>query len=248
MIKILLFNIFCVFYVSLSVAQSMPVKQEEIKLSAVKDIEAVNSTFFNKEKYNCKIIYNKFSDHHSKVIELSDSGYYRKNGKLIHSYIMGIESYVDTEYKIDIDHENKSMIISNAVASTPIGDWNISKVIALCENIYFTKSADKNHIYKLTFNDQSGDFSVIEITIDPRLKILKKLIVYFNEQSDHTNIYGVTKPRVEILYHGFSFNPVFASKEFQLSEYVLIKNTDMAPAIKYKSFRLYNHYKFPAKK
>ena len=181
--------------------------------------------------------------------------YDKKGGKLIYNNESSVlhskkatitklgdmEMYKSASYDIQIDHEEKRLLIKKiASKQESFSDVNVKEIKKLLKLEGVEKS--KNPTYKLISNNNgvktysmSKTAELVEcfITIDTKNEKIQNISYLYTEQGDYDGQYCTLD------YKTFTYNSVFSKTQFDLSRYFTLVGGNYKLSTRLSSYKLY---------
>ncbi|MGQ0829850.1 MAG: hypothetical protein ACT4ON_15795 [Bacteroidota bacterium] len=210
------------------------------KTDMAKVFEQMNNWFKNTPAYSLTVTHASYENHTTTVPVEKSVGYFKKDKESYHSFLLGIRTIQNIQYKIVVDTSDKILMVANPDQliwnSYTLDDYTL--ILKNCIAIKMsTNGTDKR--YSIHFSE-GYPLSSYEFLISPD-GLPKEIIWYYNEEvskdEDNENSQKV-KPRVCITFSGYRKKPVLNYKEeFDSSPYFTKANGKLVVSSKYKNFK-----------
>lgn len=204
-----------------------------------KIFEQMNNWFKNTATYSLTITHASYEDHKTIVPVEKSVGYFKKDKNNYHSFLLGMHTIQNSNYKIVVDSSEKILMVANPDQLV----WNTytlddyTYILKNCATIRVTDSGtDKK--YRMDF-DKEANISSYEFLFNQD-GLLKEVVSYYNEEvkKDDDENSPKVKPRISITFSEYKKNPVLNYKEeFDESKYITKKNDKLIPAEAYKDYK-----------
>ncbi|MDI1233817.1 MAG: hypothetical protein PSX81_06020 [bacterium] len=230
-IKFILFSI--LFFNALYIVGQEQVLSAE---SASKIIKAINQSILNAKNFSAKLEYNIYKSHSDTNAFKTTTGYYRRNGSLEHSMLVGIETIQNETERLVIDTGSRSLMLSNPNPKVQMIDENMNVALTMCKKI--TKTT-MNGISVLRFypaEKTNTGFSMIEIKYSESHFFIQSLTLYYLN-AVIPEFENIKNPKIEIVYTEVSTSRI-AKSEFETAAFIERKNN------KYNLTKSYNSFSF----
>ncbi|OFY63016.1 MAG: hypothetical protein A3H98_10665 [Bacteroidetes bacterium RIFCSPLOWO2_02_FULL_36_8] len=226
---------------SLNYAQN-PEWEEITREEITKEFIRIHNWYLNTKNYSLQVKHSLFKDPEQKIPEDKSVGYFIKHGVSYHNNLMDIHTIQNDKYKIVLDTSQKLIMVSNAGKDNL---WNTlpvepAKDLALVSVIkkYCDDSLKK---YRIEFELESG-ISVFEIHLNKENLPVKLIICYRRSFSHHsyTENNTVKNPKVEIEFTDYLIDENYynSEKEFDETEYFMLKDDKLMPTEKFKGYEI----------
>lgn len=184
------------------------------------------------------ISYHLYADHSRTNIHSSENGVLILSEGKKYTQLGPIESFVNDKYNIGIDHDEKTIMLSNNYSEMEIDPLeNISnylKEYSTAEIQYYTKDENQltfkveyGEITKATILYKKDDFRISKIVLEYRREI------QLEDQTDSDWV----QPRLEIVYSNTSYDGKDIAK-LQLNKYVTGSGNKWSAASEYADYKL----------
>lgn len=176
----------------------------------------------------------------AELIQESNSVFCRK-GNASYRKIETTELISNAEYTINIDHENRKIMVSDPVADFPFGN-EIKSALNYCKDVRVL-AKDGGKVIDLTIDDKVDlPYGRVLIAIDKKYRVQKIEMHYTNQMDFSTNYFekDLAYPRLVIFYD--VFKPKWKDKDAVLSSsnYIENKEGNITPSALYKQYELYD--------
>lgn len=200
--------------------------------------------------YRVCITYASFVDHSTTAAFDRSAGYYIRNGKNVHSCIMGIHTVQNDKLRFAVDTINKVMVLNDAggTGQTMPSLAAFSDLLDHVKNVQW-KQLPNGSSYRIEFRPNEL-YSAFEFELNEKGLLLKLKYFYsreMTEESDEVEDSDVpekkealkSRPRLEITFSGYqtAFTPDY-EKEFSEKKYVRADGKKFLPAEKYKGYQV----------
>lgn len=206
----------------------------------IKVLEQAGS-IYRMDSYSIMVAHASYEDHKTIVPHERSSGYFKKDKSNYHSFILGIHTIQNENYKIVIDTLNKLMLVAkpdkNILSPHSIEDQKT--MLNSCINLKTMNSGNEKR-YRMELKE-GYPLSAYEFLIDPQ-GMLKEITCYYtekNKKESGTENATIT-PRLSITFSEYKKNPPYNSSEFDEKKYFFIKDNRLMLTEKYKDFKLHD--------
>ncbi|MBK8705986.1 MAG: hypothetical protein IPN33_22145 [Saprospiraceae bacterium] len=230
---------FCLFAILL---QGQVAAWEDIsKDNMAKVFEQMSNWFKNTTNYTVTVTHASYENHSTTVPFEKSTGYFKKEKENYHSFLLGIHTLQNLNYRIVLDTVNKVMMVANvnkSIWSTyTIEDYKY--ILKTCAGIQKTNSnLDKR--YRITYPEgypleryeflMANDGSLKEVVMYYSKKVAKDP----NDENSEK-----VKPRLSITFSTYKkVQPGASGNEFDEKKYFVQKGNKLFPTKKYQDFTL----------
>ncbi len=236
-------NSICLMMFSVSVMQSQSpeawtkINKEEMS----KVFEEMNNWFKNTSCYSLTVTHASYEDYKTITPFEISVGYFKNDKNNYHSFLLGIHSIQNSDYKIVIDTSQKIIMAANTdntIWSTyALEDY--STILNSCSAIKVQNLSNYKR-YRVEF-DKEAQIAAYEFLLNPE-GMIKEIVWYYGKEikkdEDDSNSIKV-KPRLSITFSGYKSNPTLSYiEEFDERNYFTKKENKLLVAEKYKQFKL----------
>lgn len=213
-----------------------PVTKDEMS----KVFEQMNSWFKNTSDYSLTVTHASYKDYKTTVPAEKSVGYFKKDkNNNYHSFLLGIHTIQNANYKIVVDSMQKVMVASYpdklVWTNYTLDDYTyiLNSAVALKMTTY-----SDGKLYRIEFN-KSATIASYEFLIDSD-NLLSQIIWYYAKDVKHTEDEKsiTSKPRLCITFSNLKKNPELNFKEeFDESKYFFKKDSKLVLSEKYKKYK-----------
>ncbi|MBL4756016.1 MAG: hypothetical protein JKY52_20785 [Flavobacteriales bacterium] len=211
---------------------------------AQEDMGKVNATYTSIDKLSMDVTYSLYPSYFSPAPTDISKGFYKKQGDMFQSSIMGVETMQNEKYRIVTDEAAKLLVVSEVLPTiamvTPV---KIDSALRQCSAISYRESANGQKIYTLNFDKGVFDFQSLEIFINPKSYLLDQINIYFGDaiNIDPNDLSSAKQiPMVQIVYSNVNQRPKFRSALFSEHRYVKDKNGAYVASANYPDYEVIN--------
>jgi hypothetical protein len=223
-------------FIELAKGQSVSISKEEMG----KVFEKTNTWFRATPAYSMNVTHASFENYTIQVPVEKASGYFKKNGNNYHSFLLGIHTIQNSQYKIVIDTAQKVIVVANpdqlAWLTYTQEDYKV-----LLKNATATRMSKTGRYtfyrVELPANNPIGAY---EFLIDEK-GLAREINWYYNDEvkKDENDASSAVKPRMSISFSGYEENPSLNFTEmFSETPYFSKKDNKLIVAEKYTKFKL----------
>lgn len=239
-VKHIIFVISVLFFTTISKAQHSKAIYVG-RADMAKIFQQMNNWFLNTTAYSLTVTHSSYEDYITTVPADKSVGYFKKDKNNYHSFLLGIHTVQNKNYKIVVDSSQKIMVVANPDQLI----WNnytfnqYDTILKMCSTITMLEKG-KDKLYHIGFNSQSP-LSAYEFLLGPD-GLLKEIVWYSNQEikkdsNDETS--EITKPRVSIVFSNYKEAiPLSYTSEFDENNYLNKNNNKLSVSDKYKKYRL----------
>lgn len=234
--RLILIIIFIVGKSNFSCAQAKAVliSQEEFKEA----LQGIGKFYNETESYRFNVYYASYKGHESVTPFEESNGYILKSGTKFYAEMLGVKTIQSDKYMVTIQPEGNQLIINNAQTSFNNG-YNMDDLTkGLSKTTKIEKTILGNSTSYFIYYKEPSPTSYTEIAIN-KMGFIEKISIYYSKKIDWENDEGKTissQPKLEIKYTNFQKNMTISSKEFDLSKYIEISQTEVKPSVHYKDY------------
>ena len=158
-----------------------------------------------------------------------------------YSSIDGVELLQNDDYAIQVNHDNKTIIVqaSMPLMEPQLGIPNLDSLLSLCSNVQFKKLSAKAFQYDLFFEEM--EYARMRLVFNPKSWHIDQLVLYYAGEDKWGGSETETQARVEIQFRNGRFNPDIPPATFYSQRFFKAKSGDFTLQPAYASFRLYNY-------
>jgi hypothetical protein len=223
-----------VLFITQAKAQSIPISKEEIG----KVFEKTNTWFRETPVYSLDVVHASFENYTTPLPADKAIGYFKKDGKNYHSFLLGIHTIQNTEYKIVIDTAEKIIAVANPDQLTWLKytqeDYKV--FLKSCTAVRTSKTG-RYTFYRVEL-PENNPITAYEFLLDEK-GLAREINWYYNKEVKKDENSTAAKPRMSISFSGYNEAPSFNySETFSEVPYFVKKNDKLVVTEKYKNFRL----------
>lgn len=202
--------------------------------------ENMNKWFKNTPSYSLTVTHASYKDYKTTVPAEKSVGYFKKDKKSFHSFLLGIHTIQNEKYKIVVDTAQKIIMLGSPelLISNSYTMEDYAFILKSCKSIKMaTYTNDK--LYRIEFSANTV-ISSYEFLIGQD-GLLKQIVWYYNQavrNEDEENSIA-SKPRLCISFSDYKKNSVFNYKEdFDEKKYVTLKDSKFVLTEKYRKYKI----------
>jgi hypothetical protein len=237
-------KISCFFYTCLLVclfvevtkAQSVSISKEEMG----KVFEKTNTWFRATNAYSLDVTHASYENYTTPVPADRAEGYFKKEGNNYHSFLMGIHTIQNSQYKIVIDTAQKVIVVANpdqlAWLAYTQDDY---KVVLKSATATRMRKTGRYTFYRVELSEQNP-MGAYEFLIDEN-GLAREISWYYNKEVklEENNAASAVKPRMSISFSDYQENPSFNFTEtFSEAPYFFKKNDQLLVTENYIKYQL----------
>lgn len=237
----LLFFLFVSFGSNDCYAQSMSWKistKEEI----ASEFKKINEWYINNISYSIDITHNSYEDYKSKIPHETSKGIFVKNNTCYHSFLLGIYTLQNENYKVVIDSMNLILLLSNPDRSfnNLVNIQDYLDGLLVCKTIKKSEPSLSERRIRLEFSTRSP-IEAFELVYFPEGNI-KEMTTYYagkvkKEGAKQEEIRK--KPRLSLSFTNYNLNPKLTQDEFSEKKYLSVSKGKKPLLIgSYKKYKL----------
>jgi hypothetical protein len=226
----------CCLFIGSAAAQSVSISKEE--MGAV--FEKTNTWFRATNAYSLNVTHASYENYTTGVPADKSDGYFKKDGNNYHSFLMGIHTIQNSQYKIVIDTAQKIIVVANPDQLTWLAytqdDYQVVLKSATATRM---RKTGRYTFYRVELPEQNP-MGAYEFLIDEN-GLAREISWYYNQEmrTDENNAASTVKPRMSISFSGYQENPSFNFTEtFSEAPYFFKKNDQLQVTENYIKFKL----------
>jgi len=205
---------------------------------AAKVYIALNNHYCKTSSYSLKVKYSSFQDYYTSSEHETSSGYFCKYGSNYHSYLMGIHTIQNANYKIVLDTSRKIVAVLNPdkafEKSITMIDYN--EILKNCTAIKVAIVGNEKH-YRVEFKE-TYYVNAYEYAIN-NTGWLNELTLFYNKNYvDEDGKEKNVKPRLKITFSDIKENVKEEKNEFDENKYFSKLGYKIILNNKYKNYYL----------
>lgn len=223
--------------------------QKDIKAQLRQDLLHMNEYMSRLPAYSALVIYKVYTSHALTEVNYTEKGSFSKIGKQYHGKALGMETFSDESMKIMIDTSARVLLLSKPDPSFSLANMtvNLDQVLPYADEVRFEQGLANDKVYRLKFREGASPYAGVDLHMDASANVLKKIIVYFREETDAFRLSSKeqpTQPALEITISAFNTNPSPADRSLSASRFVVKDGRgELVPASKYSRYKVINHLK-----
>ncbi|HEU4719483.1 MAG TPA: hypothetical protein VFU15_16685 [Bacteroidia bacterium] len=203
------------------------------------------------QHYSVQVDYASFRGYDSEIPYDQSTGYYRKDGKSYHNFLLGIHTIQNSRYKVIVDTAKKAILVADpeneesAAEMKQLNFDNESKYVTA----YKSAPSGGGKLLRVEFNKIPAYTAyTIDISDDGRLR---GMTIYYRESypldpSDPSS--AKAQPKLKITYSAFDAGKTFDSKkEFDTSKYFTEADGKLTLTAAFKNYTI-TDLRIPTKK
>lgn len=208
----------------------------------IDDLIRLNKEYAKRSSLKMDIVYQGFASYHSKEPEDTQYGIVKKQGENIYNQIGQLESLHNEECNLIVDENAKMISIMKILSKADVPDLEsvldlIEKYMGKSKNIIQVKIDQTHKEYSIKIPGYS-EYSEIRLVYDFKLWLVKKIILYYNQEESVVEGGKKEKPRLVITYKNIDTNPIFSKTEFKIERFVKRENDQYIGIGKYKGYKV----------
>lgn len=208
---------------------------------AISDFNNVYKAYLGYTRISMDVVYEYYGSHTSERPVQTSYGSMKRDGKNFYNKILNTETLLNGDYFINIDHNNKIILVNNPVNTVPNNGLPIKLDDYFKLYSYVNKEEPDQNTVSYKFGIPQGNVEEVEVAFDRKTFLVHKIVIFYRQGVNYKRGDKNEKPRVEILYKNISTNPVFADDCFSEKRFLTFSQTKTSPNPKYKTYRLFNH-------
>lgn len=230
-----IFSICALLFVQASL---IDVAWKSTTVDEIKKVSTEVSDFFEtNKKLSFKIKHMTFKGHTSNSPYQELSGYFCRDNDNLHSYIMGIHTYQNKNFRFVIDTSRKTIIVDNIKSLKTSEEVNLQSVMAQKQlsKCLFVKT-ETGTIYRVEYKSPySIESSEMEIN---KNNSMAGVTIFFRNEKTEKNGNLKAKPKARVLFSAYNLKPVFNASEFDHTKYFTVKGKNVFAAKAYANYQL----------
>jgi hypothetical protein len=213
--------------------------------TAAAEFRLVNEAYAKAKTLSMDVQYKLYANYTTaSAYESSQGKFIRQNDKY-YSSLLGITTIQNDNYKISIQDESKTIIVTNPLdqgraPSLP----QLDTVLKRCSSTEIQSLEQGKKRYVLNFEKMAfSEFDRMEIEIDASHFVTKLVLFYRDAVSlDETNtVLKKEKPRLEISYSSINTHPVISEQQFSEKKYFTASKKQLILTSTYSAYQLLNY-------
>ena len=205
------------------------------------DILKLNAAYRDHTGFRADVTYKLFPSYKATKAVNTVKGTIRKQGKRQYTKLGAMESIINENYAILLNHDDQ--VLSLQAASSPPTSQELpvelDSILSLCRNIHFEQRDAHSHAYTFEFGDYVYD--QIVLVFDPQSWLIHKFVFYTSEAVELPQKKDPTKVRVEIEYLQPQFDPVFPEHAFSEAQFLTRANGKFTPTAPFHTYQFVNY-------
>lgn len=209
--------------------------------AAANDLKKVREYYKNNPLLTVETNYMAFDEHDVSNLKESKNGFFAKNANSYYTKILNIETLSITDMIINIDHDDKRIVIgdNDAQQTNPFTE-NMDSLLLMCTSVDIknVNATEKKYIMDFSENEYS-EFDRIEFYIDIKNYRFNRIVLCFRAAMNLSNDYQgqEKKPRLEIGYKNYK-TAVLNKNLLEKNNYIQEVNEKIVAVEKYKKYKI----------
>jgi len=206
--------------------------------AASKVYTGLNDLYSKTSSYSIKVKYTSFKDYTTSTEYETSSGYFNKYSKGYHSFLLGIHTMQNTNYKVVVDTSRQIIAVVNPDKAFEKGLTmaDYKEILENCTAIKTATDGDEKH-YRIEFKS-TYYVSAYEYTLNSTGWI-KELTLYYNKNyTDEEGKENNIKPRLQITFSDYQKNITEDENELDEGKYFTKQGYKIVLIDKYKEYYL----------
>jgi len=206
------------------------------------DMKHINAVYEQIKEIDLKISYLLYPSHTSTRPIVQDQFELKQKGSLQLSRRGEIESLINDQYLIMVDHEDKSISVQASIkAESPFLSYPIpiDSMLDLYDSIHYKVQGAGLSTYSLYISDFM--YEKVELFFYPHKHLIQKVVFYGAEKEEFGIDSPPGKPRYEIIYTKSILTPQFSSKTFSSTQFIEEREGKVYCASRFKQYQLINY-------
>lgn len=170
----------------------------------------------------------------------TQTGYYECDNNKFHSYLMGIHTIQDDNYRITIDTSEKLIVVTDVAPISGEDVAQLSYKNSLTNATAYKSATTANGtIYRAEFN-AIPSYSAYNLDVATNGQ-LRSMVIYYRDEfpinpKDQTS--QKVKPKLEVAFTNFKTNSSFGAKEFDTGKYITLNGKALQLTTAYSTYQL----------
>jgi hypothetical protein len=222
----------------ITIANNQKDKEVLVKLTEL------HQYYFKNPNYSVELKHVLFSSNNATdVIDESFNGYYKTNGKLEQSHLMGVFTIQNNDLRLVLDTQSKVITISDPVKIEPFNINGIQNSLKLCDSYSIFKTDSIEQIL-MEFNPKKNPLNKLVISI--KNNRITRLDMYHTETIENSKDEQIL-PHTRIEFTNYIEKYKIKATELNFNEFLKQKNNKISVADKYKNYKLHDLRNFNKK-
>lgn len=199
---------------------------------------------FYKEKtsYDLNIWHASYENFSSTIPYERMEGFFKRDGKNYHSFLMGIHTIQNSRIKIVVDSSDKKIMIANPDdAFQPIATKDLANNLKGYNSIK-VRSIENGKIYRIEYKENIGSLSALEY-VTAANGTITKMVMYYNELSYDPGFRKKEekyKPRMEVEFRDYKPGAKNNKEDFDEGKFIALQGAKYKGIGKYESYRIFD--------
>jgi hypothetical protein len=205
---------------------------------AVKVYTDLNKLYSNTSSYSVHVTYASYENYTTGTIYEASTGYFNKYGNNYHSFLLGIHTIQNTNYKIVVDSSRRTIAVVNPDKAFENGFTMIDykEILKNCSSIKMANDGNDNH-YRIEFKN-TNNINAYEYTISSAGWIKELTLFYNKNYTDEDGKEKNIKPRLQMTFTDYKENITEGKNELDESKYFTKQGYKIILIGNYKDYHL----------
>jgi hypothetical protein len=213
------------------------------------EVVKINKAFHKYNNVAMEIISSAYQDDRKEAISESKTQVFKLPGKYLYKN-KGSESMANDNYKINLDHNKKIIIVSKVTRKAPddkhpkVGVFDqqnfqltLDTIMSYYKDVKVKSVNEKNN--ELTFVFKDGMYESIKVSYDKKSYLVNDYVIFINnknaEGEDHRFTYNIK--------HTYLNPSVLSSKVFDEKNYITVQKGLITPSSKFPDYKIIDNTK-----
>jgi hypothetical protein len=204
-----------------------------------KILQKMNRTYDRNISFSVEVTHSSYKDYSSRIPSDQVKGFICRNGNMMRSKLLGIQTIINSNYKVVIDSASRVIILSNPekISGTLISKEDMLENMNLCSSIEYFEEKEIS-VYRMSF-DENYPYKYVDFSIN-NSGLVQKMEFFMNvDIKDNSMRYPlVSKPRVEINCENYALAVSFPESYFDEGKYLRFLAGKPVPTEEYAQYKI----------
>lgn len=204
-----------------------------------KILEKMNQRYDHTLSFSFEVTHSSYRDYTTHIPSDQVKGYISRSGDFMKSKLLGIETLINSKYKLVIDSASKVIMLSDPEkhSGTLISKQDMLDNMNLCTSIEYLEENELT-VYRMSFDD-NFPYKFVNFSMNT-LGLVQKMEFFMNtEVSDNqSNSSHGSKPRIEIFCENYNLSVAYPETYFDEGRYIRFEAGKPLPSIEFSKYKV----------
>lgn len=199
----------------------------------------MNQTYDHAISFRLDVTHASYKDYTSSIPSDQVKGFISRSGDQMKSKLLGIQTLINSKYKLVIDSASRVIMLSNPekISGTLITREDMLDNMNLCNSIDYLEE-NQLTIYRMSFDD-NYPYKFVNFSIN-KIGLVQKMEFFMNTDvsENHSGFLQNSKPRIEIICENYSLSASYPDNYFDEAKYIRFVEEKPLPTEEYSKYKV----------